>query len=204
MILQFLQAMLWQLTISYCLVQVIEIMLRRRYAALCDLWKKPLPLLCTCSMRSMDTSVPDVFILPDTPFGDSTQTLVTATAKISEPIKDNQIVAEVQVKIAAGWHINANPAGQDNLIPTTIAVAEDAPVEVSEVKYPKGKSVHFEFSPEPINVYEKTFTIPVKLKQKPEMTINKDTPIILKLDYQPCNETKCSFPATLDVPLKLQ
>lgn len=146
----------------------------------------------------------DVSILPDSPFGDSTQALVTASAKISEPIKDNQIEVEVQVKIAAGWHINANPAGQDNLIPTTIAVAEDAPVEVSEVKYPKGKSVHFEFSPEPINVYEKTFTISVKLKQKPEMTINKDTPIILKLDYQPCNETECSFPATLDVPLKLE
>ena len=154
-------------------------------------------------------SEPEVSILPTSPLGDigdsdPTQPLVTATAKIKKPMKDNYIDVEVHVKIAAGWHINANPAGQDNLIPTTIAVAENAPVEVSEVKYPKGKSVHFEFSAEPVNVYEKTFTIPIKLKQKPEMTINKDTPIILKLDYQPCNETECSFPATLDVPLKLE
>jgi len=151
----------------------------------------------------------DVSILPNSPLedigvGDSKQSLVTATAKIIKPINDNHIEVEMQVKIATGWHINANPAGQDNLIPTTIAVADDAPVVVSDVQYPKGKSVHFEFSPDPVNVYEKTFTIPIQLKQKPNTTINEDSTIILKLDYQPCNETECSFPATLDVPLKFQ
>lgn len=154
-------------------------------------------------------SEPEVSILPNSPLGvigdsDPTRPLVTATAKIKKPINGNQIDVEMQIKVAAGWHINANPAGQDNLIPTTITVAEDAPVVVSEVQYPKGKSVHFEFSPDPINVYEKTLTIPIQLKQKPNTTINENATIILKLDYQPCNETECSFPATLDVPLKMQ
>ena len=111
---------------------------------------------------------------------------------------------EVQVKIAAGWHINANPAGQDNLIPTTITVAKDAPIEIAEVKYPQGKSVQFAFSPEFLNVYEGTFTIPLKLKQKPNTHIKKNTQIILKLDFQPCNETECLLPQTLDIPLKLE
>ena len=135
--------------------------------------------------------------------GDSTQPLVTATAKVKAPVKGTLMDVEVQVKIATGWHINANPAGQENLIPTTITVAEDAPVEITQVKYPKGKSVIFEFSPEAVNVYEKTFTIPLKLKQKPNTVIKKDDMIILKLDYQPCNETECSFPQTLDVQLKV-
>ena len=163
----------------------------------------------------LDASTPqgkpklDISILPDSPpveleVGDSTQPIVTATAKIKKPMKGNQIDVEIQVKIADGWHINANPAGQDNLIPTTITVAENAPVEVYEVKYPKGESMIFEFSPEAVNVYEKTFTIPLKLKQKPDTTTNKSVPIILKLDYQPCNETECSFPVTLDILLKLE
>ncbi len=156
-----------------------------------------------------DKSDGDVSILPISPLeensvGDVNQSLVKAAAKVKKPMKGNQVDVEVTVIVAAGWHINANPAGQDNLIPTTITVAEDAAVEVSEVKYPIGKSVIFEFSPDPVNVYEDSFTIPLMLKQKPSTTINKNVPIILKLDYQPCNETECLFPQTLEITLNLQ
>ncbi len=136
--------------------------------------------------------------------GDSSQALVTATAKIKTRTKGNQIDVEVQVKIAAGWHINANPAGQDNLIPTTITVDKDALIEINNVKYPKGKSMKFEFSPESVNVYDGTFTIPLKLKQKPDTLIKKGVPIILKLNYQACNDTECSLPQELNIPLKLK
>ena len=139
-----------------------------------------------------------------TPELDTTQTLVTATAKIKTRTKGNQIDVEVQVKIAAGWHINANPAAQDNLIPTTITVAKEAQIEIINVRYPKGKSMKFEFSPESVNVYDGTFTIPLKLKQKPNTTIKKNVPIILKLNYQACNDTECSLPQELNIPLKLK
>ncbi len=130
-----------------------------------------------------------------------TQSLVTATVKTST--KDKQINVEIQVKIAEGWHINANPTGQDNLIPTTITVAKDTPIEIVEVKYPKGKSMQFAFSPESLNVYEKTLAISLKVKQKPNTIIKKNVPIILKLNYQACNDTECLLPQTLDIPLKL-
>ncbi len=151
----------------------------------------------------------DGSILPKLPLGelgldDSTQPLVTATAKIKTPTKGMQIDVEVQVKIAAGWHINANPAGQDNLIPTTITVDKDALIEINNVKYPKGKFMKFEFSPESVNVYDGTFTIPLKLKQKSNTTIKKGVPIILKLNYQACNDTECSLPQELNIPLKLK
>ncbi len=133
---------------------------------------------------------------------ESTQSLVTATAKVKTPTKDRQIDVEVEVKIAKGWHINANPAGQDNLIPTTITVAEDTPFEIVDVNYPKGKSVQFAFSTESLNIYEKTLTIPLKLK--PNTTIKKNTPITLKFNYQLCNDNECLLPQTLDIPLKLQ
>ncbi len=151
----------------------------------------------------------DTSTLPNLPLGElgqdnSTQALVTATAKVKTPAKNEQIGVEVQVKIATGWHINANPAGQDNLIPTTITVAKDAPIEIVEIKYPKGKSVQFAFSTEVLNVYEKTFTIPLKLKLKPNTSIKKNNPITLKFNYQACNDTECLLPQTLDIPLKLE
>ena len=132
----------------------------------------------------------------------STPPLVTTTAKIKK--KDGEVFnVELQLKIAAGWHINANPAGQDNLIPTTVELDVNAPVEIIDIAYPKGKTTRFEFSNASLNVYEKSLTIPLQLKQKPNITRKKNVPITLKLTYQPCNDTECLLPETLDIPLEL-
>jgi len=127
--------------------------------------------------------------------------LVTATAEIKSG-KGYTLHGEVQLKIATGWHINANPASQTNLIPTTVAVDADATLEIVDVAYPKGSSVHFKFSDEALNVYEESLTIPLWLKWKPEVTHQKNSLITLKLTYQPCNETQCLLPQTLDIPLE--
>ena len=128
----------------------------------------------------------------------STPPLVTTTAKIKK--KDGEVFnVELQLKIAAGWHINANPAGQDNLIPTTVELDVNAPVEIIDIAYPKGKTTRFEFSNASLNVYEKSLTIPLQLKQKPNITRKKNVPITLKLTYQPCNDTECLLPETLDI-----
>ena len=127
---------------------------------------------------------------------------VTATATVKN--RDGEVYNVVlQLKIAGGWHINANPPGQDNLIPTTVTVAADAPVEIVDIAYPTGKSTRFEFSNVPLNVYEKTVTIPLRLKLKPDVTWKKNTPIRLQLTYQPCNDTQCLLPETVEIPLEL-
>ena len=131
-----------------------------------------------------------------------TSPLVTATAEVKAE-SDRVFKVELHLKIAAGWHVNANPTGQDNLIPTTVVVDTDTAIEIVDVAYPKGKSVRFEFSDEPLNVYEGSLTIPLQLKQKPKTLLDRTVPIILKLTYQPCNETECLLPQILDVPLKL-
>ena len=127
--------------------------------------------------------------------------ILTATATLKS--RDGEVYnVEMQLNIAAGWHINANPPGQDNLIPTTVAVAADAPLEIVDIVYPKGRTTRFEFSEMPLNVYEKTVTIPLRLKLKPNVPREKNTPIILKLTYQPCNDTQCLLPETLDIRLR--
>ena len=132
----------------------------------------------------------------------SEPSIVTATAKVKGK-SDEVFNVELQIKIAAGWHINANPAGQDFLIPTTVALDANAPVEIVDIAYPKGKSMRFEFSEEPLNVYKESLTISLRLKQKPNVTHEKNAAITLKLTYQPCNDTECLFPQTLDIPLEL-
>ena len=131
-----------------------------------------------------------------------TTSLVTATAQVKSK-KDEILSIELHLKIAAGWHINANPAGQANLIPTTLEVDTDTPVEIVDVVYPKGESAHFEFSDGSLNVYEGSLTIPVKLKRKIGVAHKENDQGTLKLTYQPCNETECLLPQTLDIPLEL-
>ena len=128
--------------------------------------------------------------------------LVAATAAVKAE-SSGIFRVELHLKIAADWHINANPAGQDNLIPTAVAVDTGTPIEIVDATYPKGRSARFAFSDEPLNVYEGGITILLQLKQKPRTRLDRTVPIILKLTYQPCNETECLLPQTLNIPLKL-
>ena len=142
------------------------------------------------------------YLTPEADQDASEPSIVTATAKVKQ--KDNAVFnVELQLKIAAGWHINANPAGQDNLIPTTVELDANAPVEIVDITYPKGKTTRFEFSSASLNVYEKSLLISLRVKKKPNITRKKNVPITLKLTYQPCNDTECLFPETLDISLEL-
>ncbi len=142
------------------------------------------------------------YLTPEADQDASKPSIVTATAKVKEKA-DAVFNVELQLKIAAGWHINANPAGQDNLIPTTVAVDANASVEIVDITYPKGKTTRFEFSSASLNVYEKSLTISMRVKKQPNITREKNVPITLKLTYQPCNDTECLFPETLDISLEL-
>lgn len=135
-----------------------------------------------------------------TALGSETTPLVSATAAIKSH-SNSVFNVTLRLNIAEGWHINANPAGQDNLIPTTITVDTDIPLELADVAYPKGRSTRFAFSSESLNVYEGNLTIPLKLRLKSNH--KKSTQAVLKLTYQPCNETECLLPQTVAILLDL-
>ena len=140
------------------------------------------------------------YLTAEEEIGPATPSIVSATAEVKNENKGIYSVM-LQLNIAEGWHINANPAGQDNLIPTTIAVDADIPLELANVAYPTGRSTRFAFSSESLNVYEGNLEIPLKLRLKSER--KKSTQIVLKLTYQPCNEMECLLPQTLDIPLEV-
>ncbi len=126
---------------------------------------------------------------------------VTATA--SARATGQIFEVELNVKIAEGWHINANPPSQPILIPTAVTVGADASVVLATVKYPQGTTAHFSFSDDALTVYEGDVTIAIQLRRKPNKASDTGAAIILRLTYQPCNDTQCLLPNVLEIPVTL-
>lgn len=110
---------------------------------------------------------------------------------------------EVQLEIGDGWHINANPASDDFLIPTTLSVSPDAAVEVISASYPKGKPLKFSYNDDPLSVYEGVLTIHMQLQMKPGVSREEAFPVNLNLEYQACDDQRCLPPSTDSIQLKL-
>ena len=108
---------------------------------------------------------------------------VTATA---EAVPGGNHVYRVTVTIPEGLHLNANPAGVEGLVPTTLAADG---VEV-EVEYPAGTMKRYPFADEALPVYEGEVVLQVDAAGAVERFV---------LRYQACNETTCFAPAELVV-----
>ena len=147
----------------------------------------------------------NLFGLPTAPVAlPSEHELLTLAASIPSKgaiFPGNAFDVEVQLELAEGWHINANPSSWDLLIPTTVSVSPDASVEILSVTYPKGKPFHADWRDTPIAVYEGEVTIEMKLKLKPGETIEKAFPLNIDVRYQVCDEHRCLPPSTATIPL---
>ena len=129
------------------------------------------------------------------PLTTGTETDVVKVSASVLPAGKFRIDVEIHLEIAEGWHVNANPASQDMLIPTSVSLDPDAPAELVSVDYPEGELVHFDFSGESLSMYEGTVTIPARLQRK------SDEPLDLEIRYQACNDLICLEPTTTKVRL---
>lgn len=59
----------------------------------------------------------------------------------------------IVMNIPGGLHVNSNRPSSEFAIPTVVSVSAKG-AKVSTVKYPRGKNRKFEFSENPLNVYE--------------------------------------------------
>ncbi len=91
------------------------------------------------------------------------------------------------------WHINANPATLDFLIPTTVtATADDAELPLT-VQYPAGHTIDVGLE-QPIAVYDGRIKIKARMPET-----NLDAPLEVTVRTQACNDSgRCLPPATLD------
>lgn len=102
-----------------------------------------------------------------------------------------------------GFHINAHPASEDYLIPTTLEAELPPGLRVLETTYPPGVLRKFSFSPEKLLVYEGSTILRMKLEAAPNAPLGPRQ-LTLVLRYQACNQEACLPPVKIPVTAELQ
>jgi thiol:disulfide interchange protein DsbD len=107
----------------------------------------------------------------------------------------------VPIKIANGYHINANPPSFPYLKATELEVPPAHGISVEFVTYPDALKKTFSFSPEaPLAVYEGEAVVKARLKADQSAQTGKHN-LSAKLRVQACDDKVCYAPGVLDVVL---
>ncbi len=100
--------------------------------------------------------------------------------------KDGWRPFRLALEIAPGWHLQANPASQEYLVPTAVH-AEDG--DVRNVVYPAGEVVKAAFEEEPLAVYSGRVEITGEVGGTGRVVVR----------YQVCDDSRCLPPVTREV-----
>jgi uncharacterized protein len=127
---------------------------------------------------------------PPTEVAGLAETIVEARVAISEALpspESSWIPFRVTLRIREGWHVNANPPSSPYLIPTAIEG------DVRKLVYPRGKTVTFAFSAEPLSVYDGEVVVEGQWKR------DSPTPSLV---YQACDDSRCLSSVTRPLGVK--
>jgi DsbC/DsbD-like thiol-disulfide interchange protein len=109
----------------------------------------------------------------------------------------------VVMKIRPGFHVNAREVSEDYLIPTDLNADLPPGFRLAATHYPKGTQRQMSFSKTPLNVYEGSVTLLMKLRALQSAPLGPQT-FTLNLHYQACSEHACLPPVTLPVEAKFE
>lgn len=112
------------------------------------------------------------------------------------------VVTTVTVNVDPVFHIQANPVGQPNLIPTTIDFPEKEGVVLENVTYPEGKTFRLQNSDKDLMVYEGEAKFKVKFMAKTAKPGRVD--MVGTLKFQACNDKICFFPTRYELKIPVQ
>jgi DsbC/DsbD-like thiol-disulfide interchange protein len=103
---------------------------------------------------------------------------------------------EIIMQIENGWHVYANPAGDEIFVPTVVAVPGVSKDDV-EIAYPRGKA----HRDDTINVvayhYEGKTAIPVTVRRALVHGKPDPRPVEVTVRYQACSDARCLAPKTV-------
>ena len=118
---------------------------------------------------------------------------VKATAR-GQRGSDHDVIV-VTVAIEPGYHVNANPASLDYLIPTKVSIAG---VTDAKVSYPAGQLFKPKFLSDGILVYEGSQSIKIEL---PLGSLANVRSSLVNVEVQACDLRTCLPPSTIAVPI---
>jgi thiol:disulfide interchange protein len=108
--------------------------------------------------------------------------------------------AQVRLQIAAGYHVNANPASFSYLKATEVEVGPAGGVAVKKPVYPVAVMKKFQFAPQPIAVYEHEAVIKLPLGAKGVTSPGAQT-LPVRVHVQACDEETCYPPTTVETQI---
>lgn len=129
---------------------------------------------------------------------------VQATASVKQIAPGKRFDLLVTLNIRHPYHVNANPASEKFLIPTSVTIEPVSGITFAPPQYPKGNQREFAFTGgKKIAVYEGKTTIritatPAKNLKPGEVTVRG------KVYYQACDERSCYPPGDVPFTLKLK
>src|SRR6266404_7026221 len=130
-------------------------------------------------------------------------------AKVATVLSVDKLAADapfriaVVIDVADHWHINANPANAEGLIPTTLTLPSTASVVIDRIVYPKGATTKVSWSDEPVALYTGHAIIFAEGHVSGDA---KPGPVKLEgsLRYQACNDQVCIAPKTIPVAIETE
>lgn len=141
------------------------------------------------------------FALPaqDGPTRSDAVVKIVAKSSPEKPGADGKQEVTVTMTIDKGWHLYANPPGQEDFVTsqTVMNVEAKQPVKDVKVTYPEGKEII-----DPTLGRYRVYEDKVVLKATLQRTAGDSSPLELKLRFQSCNDRQCLLPAskTVTVP----
>jgi DsbC/DsbD-like thiol-disulfide interchange protein len=164
-------------------------------------------LLCSaCASGSQPAAdAPPAASSPSVKFAPTPQPapqVVTATAEEARAAAGGAGEAVVRLDIAEGWHVNANPPSDKFYIGTEVQAAAQGGVTPGKPVYPPALTKKFQFSDQPLAVYEGRAVVRVPLRADAAAEKGRRT-LRARVRYQPCNDRECLQPRTIetDIPL---
>jgi DsbC/DsbD-like thiol-disulfide interchange protein len=108
-----------------------------------------------------------------------------------------------RLAIGPGWHINANPASDELLIPTSMEfAAEPLPFHVIDIVYPEATMVRLGFSDSDVAVYSESALIGALVKA--DASLKPGTYALKgKVTFQACNDVSCLPPESRDFEMAI-
>ncbi|NIP39144.1 MAG: hypothetical protein GWO07_10835 [Candidatus Dadabacteria bacterium] len=135
------------------------------------------------------------------------QTKGLVTLNVPEEVHVNQAkTGELKVKISVkdGYHVQANPASQEFLIPVNIENISAEGISFGKPEYPVGNPFKIETSDDPLSVYDGKFIITLPFETANDSEIAQ-TEVNGTFRYQTCDAKRCYFPRSIEfsVPVKI-
>lgn len=111
--------------------------------------------------------------------------------------------ARVSVIVADGFHVQANPASAEFLIPLRLQIRAKGGVRATIPAYPMGEPYRVNGMPSELMTYDGTFEIVVHLRAGASAPPG-DKSLRGVLRYQACDDRSCRFPASVPVTIPVR